>query len=404
MQLGQVFRFARRKKYLTVNPLSDDPIRLPFRESKRKWVPSWDDMDRLVVIGRGRRPNGRQGHPRVSWSNIKVAIALGGGAGLRIGEVVALRWQDIDWINRVLHVRVARGSRGVDLPKKRKIRDVPMTQWVYDTLLDQKHLLETLGRKIDGQILYNRYTKGKPLDQNAVNNTFKRFVVYAGLLESVRGRHEWHTHVLRRFYISARFALQHPPLEILEAVGHEDLKVTMKHYARALPEPPPIWRHRFQPAEPDDATRVIDGSGAVVVDGIAQLPAPEGADIDAGVPEWLREAHRYLEGGWKIKEVAAYFGRSRGHLSEAFRRHGLRPPIEIYRGALYERYEQLYKEGVPPCDIATMTGTSRQTYHAWVTAHEAGVPNTTRSLNELRKSERAQESVARDPKQMKLGL
>jgi hypothetical protein len=48
MQLGEIFRFARRKRYLDQNLLLEDPIKLGQSEAKAPWVPGWEMVDRLV--------------------------------------------------------------------------------------------------------------------------------------------------------------------------------------------------------------------------------------------------------------------------------------------------------------------------------------------------------------------
>jgi integrase len=405
--LGQVFRFARRKKYLSSNPFLEDPVKLPPKEGALPWVPRWDVMERIVQRGQERRPikNGG-GYPRLYWSNIKTAIALGGGAGLRISEVVALRWEDIKWEDRVIKIRRASTSRGPDdLPKKKKIRDVPMTQWIYDALFEHMHVLQQIGKNLNAQVILNRKNPGQPISTQPWSDTLRRFLAHAGVIVAVED--DWRFHALRRFYISARFALGHRELDIREAVAHSSLETTFKHYARALPEPPGIWQYRFRPAEPDDQPKVIDGTaGAVVVDGMVQLSAPCGADSDdpAELPQWAREAKRYLEGGWKVGEVVRHIGYGRRHLSVTFRKHGLPPPIAVYRAALHRRFEQMYNDAIQPCDIATQTGVHISVYERWQQTHEAGLPHTTKSLKELMKPRRGRGSVATDAVQTQLSL
>jgi integrase len=56
------------------------------------------------------------------------------GCGLRQGEVLGLRKSDVDWLGRWLHVRrklkQAKGGPKFDLPKGRKVRKVPLPDWV----------------------------------------------------------------------------------------------------------------------------------------------------------------------------------------------------------------------------------------------------------------------------------
>ena len=192
IKLGQVFKFARRKRYLTFNPLLEDPIKLSPRDRERPWVPGWDLMDCIIERGQRMRPAHVNGYSRLLWSNTKVGNALGGGAGLQISEAVALAWDRrpgdedpcVDFANRVLHVRWACTSRGdFDRPKKKKIRDVPISQWVYDALFEHMHVLQTLGITLEGPVIYNSRNPGRPCTPDQWGVKLRKFLVQAGVLE-----------------------------------------------------------------------------------------------------------------------------------------------------------------------------------------------------------------------------
>ena len=57
----------------------------------------------------------------------RLAVLLGGEAGLRLGEILALRWTDVDFQGGVVTVarQVRRGVEGT--PKGYRRRDIPMT-------------------------------------------------------------------------------------------------------------------------------------------------------------------------------------------------------------------------------------------------------------------------------------
>lgn len=82
----------------------------------------------------------------------KVGILLSLHAGLRIGEVCALTWNDIDFVNRIIHVRhtisrirVAEQENGaiskliIDSPKtKTSKRDIPLSTFLFHILKSQR--------------------------------------------------------------------------------------------------------------------------------------------------------------------------------------------------------------------------------------------------------------------------
>ena len=67
-------------------------------------------------------------------------IALGLGTGMRQGELLALRWEDVDLIAGRLMVRraVARGIIGT--PKSGKSREIPLNAKVMRALKAHRHL------------------------------------------------------------------------------------------------------------------------------------------------------------------------------------------------------------------------------------------------------------------------
>jgi integrase len=57
-------------------------------------------------------------------------------AGLRLGELRSLRWRDLDFTKRLIHVRHSYVMRNEDAPKSGRVRSVPMIDQVA-TALDQ---------------------------------------------------------------------------------------------------------------------------------------------------------------------------------------------------------------------------------------------------------------------------
>ena len=47
-------------------------------------------------------------------------------SGLRLGELRALRWEDIDFANRIVHVRHSFTYGNEGTPKSSKVRSVPL--------------------------------------------------------------------------------------------------------------------------------------------------------------------------------------------------------------------------------------------------------------------------------------
>jgi len=69
-----------------------------------------------------------------------LAVLLGGEAGLRCGEIMALEWTDVDLHKRQLCVARSEWKGHVTMPKGGRLRYVPLTKRLTDALRDSRHL------------------------------------------------------------------------------------------------------------------------------------------------------------------------------------------------------------------------------------------------------------------------
>jgi integrase len=70
----------------------------------------------------------------------ELLVLLGGDAGLRVGEIPALKWHNVLFDRRVVRVAEAEWRGVTTLPKSGRTRDVPMTDRVYAALKAQRHM------------------------------------------------------------------------------------------------------------------------------------------------------------------------------------------------------------------------------------------------------------------------
>ena len=91
----------------------------------------FDEFERLVEAARVLDPR------------THLIILLGGEAGLRCGEMIALEWTDVDLANRQLSVRRSDWNGQVTTPKGGRIRHVPLTRRLAAALSEHRHLRST---------------------------------------------------------------------------------------------------------------------------------------------------------------------------------------------------------------------------------------------------------------------
>jgi len=145
--------------------------------------------------------------------------------GLRQGELLGLRWRDVDWAAQ--KVRVVRPYvRGkFRTPKSRtSSRAVPMADRVGREL---ELLFQSSAYQAEDDLVFGHPHTGHPLERSQVSKRFKRTLKRAGVRE-VR------FHDLRHTF-GTRCAAAGVPLRTLQAwMGHADIKTTMV-YTHYLP-------------------------------------------------------------------------------------------------------------------------------------------------------------------------
>ena len=137
--LSAVFKVAVRQGLISKNPVDSlDVSQRPRAE--RTEAPNFTDEELpvlLAAVGEYDRPL------------VKLALLT----GMRLGELLALRWSHVDLLNGTIHVRVTyTDGLGVGTPKsQRSIREVELTGAAVDALQD---LLEAQGVQDDDVLLF----------------------------------------------------------------------------------------------------------------------------------------------------------------------------------------------------------------------------------------------------------
>ena len=154
--------------------------------------------------------------------------------GLRQGELVALRWRDVDWTAGVVRVRrnYTRGEWGT--PKSRRSsRAVPMADRAAAEL--ERHFQRTAYRADDDLVFCHPHT-GNPYDASKLRERFYDAMKAAGMKERC-GREGGITfHSLRHTFGTRMAAVGVPMRTLQEWMGHRDFTTTLV-YADFAPDP-----------------------------------------------------------------------------------------------------------------------------------------------------------------------
>lgn len=163
------------------------------------------------------------------------AFVLAIAMGLRRGEIVGLRWQDIDLENRVLLVRQqVQRRRGVlynDETKGRRSRAVPLPAMCIAPLRWHRMRQRTayaaggIGWTPDSYVFATR--TGRPIEPRNVHRSFVRVSEAAGL-RLVR------LHDARHGCATLLTAAGVAPRVVMEILGHSQISLTMDVYTHVV--------------------------------------------------------------------------------------------------------------------------------------------------------------------------
>lgn len=165
-----------------------------------------------------------------------VALAI----GLRQGEVLGLRWKDVDLTGGSLSVRVAlqrqTGTFELVEPKTAKSRRTIALPAVAITALQHHRERQEFEKKkmkddpwLNDWDLVFTTAEGKPLHGTEVTHLFQRLLKEAGL-----PRQRFHD--LRHACASLLLAQGEHPRVVMETLGHSTIALTMNTYSHVMPQ------------------------------------------------------------------------------------------------------------------------------------------------------------------------
>ena len=171
---------------------------------------------------------------QIEGDRLEVLYTLALSTGMRIGEVLGLQWEDIDFDRRVIHIRNQLGRQEgtfvLSPPKTpQSRRTIPLPQEMVDALRAHKSTqLEEGITAWDGGDLVFRTSKGGPFDGPNVTRYLQRHAKEAGL---PRIRFHDLRHACATFLLAQGVELQ----VVKEILGHSQISLTADTYAHVLP-------------------------------------------------------------------------------------------------------------------------------------------------------------------------
>lgn len=200
--LSSMFRWLADAGILPEGRNPAERIRRPRIPEKERPFLSWAEAPRLLNA--------------IEHPPYRAAAAAGIYAGLRRGEVLMMRWDNVDFDRGIIHVT----NTGEWSTKSGRNRQTILLPEMAEVLAEVPRVGEWI-------VTHTRTVRGLRSGREALGRAFRRARKEAGYphlrFHDLRG--SFCTELLQRF----------PPAVVQQVMGHTDLKTTMKYYNRIDP-------------------------------------------------------------------------------------------------------------------------------------------------------------------------
>ncbi|MGH2794198.1 MAG: site-specific integrase [Actinomycetota bacterium] len=215
--LGQAVRW----QLLAVNPaLAVQPPRTKRPELK---IPDAETVERIVATARA--------------TSVYIAVLLAASTGMRRGEILGLRWSEVDLDRGIIRVvstyqRSRRGLEFADPKTDRARRAIAVPQFAVE-VLRQHHRRQTTRRLRAGRAWHDfnlvvELGDGRPVDPSEFTRKFAAIATKAGA-KGVR------LHDMRHAFATMLLTSGVHPKIASEALGHSTVGITLDTYSHVLP-------------------------------------------------------------------------------------------------------------------------------------------------------------------------
>lgn len=217
--LKQAFGIAKERKYIQDDYFSGYyGIKMPQSIVKSEKVKSFNINDFKKLLEYLYSPNFKYSH------RDEYLIAI--HCGLRIGEVLGLKKQDVDLENGILHIKrtTTLDKQGHTILGDRTKtpsgeRDIVLTELTQPVL---EHAIKNMKPNENDLLFCNN--KGNVFTDSALNSCLKRICQFVGIEDNA------HNHKLRHSYSTNSYSVGTDYKVMEETLGHSDIRQTMDTY------------------------------------------------------------------------------------------------------------------------------------------------------------------------------
>ena len=143
--------------------------------------------------------------------------------GVRPGELIALKWEDVDYFNKTVSVRRTRAHGGFDGPPKTPSseRDLTLRPAVVDALKRQEARTSLMGS-------YIWMVNGRQITNHMIGRKFSYCLKLAGIKTRPPSQ-------MRHTFATLHIAAGESISWVAQMLGHSSVKMTLEKYNRYVP-------------------------------------------------------------------------------------------------------------------------------------------------------------------------
>lgn len=172
-----------------------------------------------------------------SYADHTLAVRMLFYTGMREGEMLGLRWEDIDWQRHLVDLRRTVAFRQhrliVNTPKSGKLRtiDIPAA---LTASLRELHSIRQAQAVVEGAAMSRWIFRSATDSDKPMNDAWARDRVWRPLLEKAEVRHV-RVHDARHTYASLMLRRGVPIAYVSKQLGHSSIQITVDLYGHFIP-------------------------------------------------------------------------------------------------------------------------------------------------------------------------